>query len=563
MTPDAATDALPAVPPAAAPVPPVTPPAVAPPPPVGPAPPDAERQAAPLPAAAPPANRQRFDLEPLTLTPPHDVEIEQAVLGAMLQDQDAMRVGLRELLPGDFADPVHGGLFHVLVDVTQNRESDEPPLDFGRLMNILRTVAPDLLELLGGQSGILGLCDIAPCPGNVHYYAKIIRALAARRRMMQAAQEVMRTAADPRTDPASLAVLAQAVADAAKPIARHVEPKTLRQLRTAYPVLRPAVLHGLLREGETLNVIAPSKGGKSWLTCGLAVTVAAGPSWLDRFPVERGAVLIVDNELHPETVSDRLLRVAEARGIAFEDVADRITVLNLRGHLTDLYGLRPLFDSFQAGRFKILIIDSLYRLLPAGADENSNCDMMHIYNALDTLADRLKCAIVAIHHSSKGWQGDKAITDVGSGAGSISRAVDGHLILRPHKEKDAFVLEAAVRNWPPVEPFCLRWLCPLFTPDSTLDPADLRRGGRLKADDKPVKSWTPETFTSDFAGPDPRPKAAILVAAKAGGLSERQAKNLLEAAESRGLLFRWSFEDRRKVFCATVPQPELTPETDR
>ncbi len=43
-------------------------------------------------------------------------------------------------------------------------------------------------------------------------------------------------------------------------------------------------------------------------------------------------------------------------------------------------------------------------------------------------------------------QAGKAITDVGAGAGSQSRATDTHLILRPHEEKNCAVLDAAVRS---------------------------------------------------------------------------------------------------------------------
>src|SRR5262245_32894693 len=41
------------------------------------------------------------------------------------------------------------------------------------------------------------------------------------------------------------------------------------ELLRRYPDLRPAVIEGLLRQGETLNLIAAPKVGKSWLTLGL------------------------------------------------------------------------------------------------------------------------------------------------------------------------------------------------------------------------------------------------------------------------------------------------------
>ncbi len=85
-----------------------------------------------------------------------------------------------------------------------------------------------------------------------------------------------------------------------------------------------------------------------------------------------------------------------------------------------------------------------------------------IYNLIDRYALQLGCCFVLIHHSSKGNQSGKAVTDVRTGAGSQSRATDTHLIPRPHEEPGAVVVDAAVRSWPPIEPRCLRWEFPVF-----------------------------------------------------------------------------------------------------
>ena len=50
--------------------------------------------------------------------------------------------------------------------------------------------------------------------------------------------------------------------------------KTVRQLVNEFPELRRPVIHGLLREGETMNVVASPKVGKSWLVTDLAMAVA-------------------------------------------------------------------------------------------------------------------------------------------------------------------------------------------------------------------------------------------------------------------------------------------------
>jgi hypothetical protein len=85
--------------------------------------------------------------------------------------------------------------------------------------------------------------------------------------------------------------------------------KNVYGLIDTFPGLRRPVIHGLLREGETMNVISAPKMGKSWLVTDLALSVATGRDWLG-FRCERGDVLILDNELHGET--NRIPRVAAA-----------------------------------------------------------------------------------------------------------------------------------------------------------------------------------------------------------------------------------------------------------
>src|SRR6056297_381882 len=43
---------------------------------------------------------------------------------------------------------------------------------------------------------------------------------------------------------------------------------------------RKPLIHGLLRVGETMNVVAAPKAGKSWLTMSLALSLSNGNPWL-------------------------------------------------------------------------------------------------------------------------------------------------------------------------------------------------------------------------------------------------------------------------------------------
>jgi len=368
------------------------------------------------------------------------------------------------------------------------------------------------------------------------------------------------------TDPGGVnlsGLLSVAAPDQQVPLAA---PRSLRQLMSECPELRKPVIHTLLREGETMNVIAASKAGKSWMVIDLALSVVTGRPWLG-IPCEPGEVLLIDNELHGETSANRIPRVAQARGIRLPEILDRLYVQNLRGSLQDIFSMESYFRQFAPGRFKLVILDAFYRFLPMRADENDNATMANLYNRLDAYADMLKCSFVLIHHTSKGNQSAKEVTDVGAGAGAQSRATDTHLVLRRHEQDDVVVLDAAVRSWPPVAPRCLRWTFPVWTPADDLSPDDLRQEGKKR----PPKGapppqpkepeWDADMFVMAFVSDEPRAKPAILVAANDAGLSDYKADRLLEKAEARGLIHRWDL-GRKRTGYATVPEPVPLAETD-
>ncbi|HMQ17163.1 MAG TPA: AAA family ATPase, partial [Phycisphaerae bacterium] len=331
-------------------------------------------------------------------------------------------------------------------------------------------------------------------------------------------------------------------------------PLSVRELLTAHRTLRPAVIQGLLRRGETMNVIAPSKTGKSWLVLALAMAVATGRKWLDTFDTVAGDVLIIDNELHAETLAHRIPQVAECMRIGMNEIAETVYVQSLRGQLRDIFSMRQYFESIEPGRYALVVLDAFYRFMPRDMDENDNGTMANIYNHVDALADRLRCSFVLIHHATKGNQSGKAVTDVGAGAGSQSRATDTHLVLRPHEEPGAVVLEAAVRSWPPVEPMALRWLFPLWKAAPDLDPTALRSEKPKRKSDTP-KAWTPESFVAAFVTDEPQARDAILALAAEAGMAEWKAAKFLRQAEAQELIFRWNTGRNRPSSFATVAPP--------
>ncbi len=299
--------------------------------------------------------------------------------------------------------------------------------------------------------------------------------------------ETFGEAAEPADIVAELNRLVDAAPVEGEPVSR-LKFRSAVDLMREFPELRHELIGGLLRIGETMNVIAASKTGKSWLMLLLAFSIACGLKWLGAFWCKRGNVLYVDNELHPETLSHRLNKVAEFLGVNEADYADNFTCVNLRGELQDLNFLAAELLKAKPGEFSVIILDAWYRLQPSGSDENSNGDVTKLYNLLDAVAARLGAAFVCVHHSSKGNQSGKSVTDVGSGAGAQSRAADTHLVLRPHEEDGAIVVDAALRSFKPIDPFVLRRDGIAYVMADDLDP-------------KALKSDRPKRKESDQSGP--------------------------------------------------------------
>ena len=248
------------------------------------------------------------------------------------------------------------------------------------------------------------------------------------------------------------------------------------RLRRLYPKLRAPVIHGLLRRGEIMNVIAPPKAGKSMMVQNLTMCCISGGDFLGAFPVAMGRVLVIDNELHRETIASRVTEVAQALNIPLERVDNMIDYIPLRGDLIDMMALEHILKTLKPGFYQLIVLDAFYKLMPSGQnfDENSNADMAGLYNLLDKYAELVDAALVLIHHTSKGVQAGRDITDVGAGAGAQSRAADTHLILRPHQEDGAVVIDAAVRSFKPPEPFCARMRYPRWELAPDLDPELLK-----------------------------------------------------------------------------------------
>jgi len=115
---------------------------------------------------------------------PHNLEAEEAVLGSLLIDPDAIFRVAPFLSPEDFYREKNGWIYRAILDLHERRE----PADFVTLCDELERRGQ--LEEVGGAAYITSLINAVPTAINVEYYAHIVERTALRRRLLKAAGEI-------------------------------------------------------------------------------------------------------------------------------------------------------------------------------------------------------------------------------------------------------------------------------------------------------------------------------------------------------------------------------------
>ncbi|HPL93333.1 MAG TPA: replicative DNA helicase [bacterium] len=116
--------------------------------------------------------------------PPHNIEAEEAILGALLIDSEAV-VKVADILDSDcFYKEAHGMIYAAMMTLYQNRE----PIDILSLSNKLEEQG--VLKQIGGRSFLANLAEKVPTAANIVNYAKIVREKATRRNLMQSSRRI-------------------------------------------------------------------------------------------------------------------------------------------------------------------------------------------------------------------------------------------------------------------------------------------------------------------------------------------------------------------------------------
>lgn len=117
--------------------------------------------------------------------PPHDIDAEQAVIGSMLTDSDAVVDSIEILKPDDFYRQDNQIIYEAIVNLYNRAE----PIDIITVKSELSSLGK--LESVGGLEYIALLPDKVPTTANVDKYIKIVEEKSVLRKLIKAANELI------------------------------------------------------------------------------------------------------------------------------------------------------------------------------------------------------------------------------------------------------------------------------------------------------------------------------------------------------------------------------------
>jgi replicative DNA helicase len=371
---------------------------------------------------------------------PYDIEVEQALLGAILVDNRALEAVSTLLKAEHFYDPLHQRLYEAMTAAFERGGMVVTPLTLHAALKS----DPGLQEV-GGHAYLAGLAQAAPALPNVRDLAKILADHALRRSLIRIGEDIVNTAYEAPTDRPPKAQ----IEDAEKALYRVAETSRFGEgpidfsesLRRAVEKAEQAQLRGSKISGVTtgftdidsllgglqpsdLLIIAGRPGmGKTALAVNMAFNasreyaqdVAAGEE------LPRGApILFFSLEMAAQQLSARVLaerteiemwkirsgRFSESEWEKFVLTMQELASIPL--YIDDTGGISIAQIAARSRRMKrekkigAIFIDYLQLVEPSRRAENRVQEITEVTKGLKALAKELNVPVIALSQLSRG-----------------------------------------------------------------------------------------------------------------------------------------------------------------
>jgi len=355
--------------------------------------------------------------------PPQNVSAEQAALGSMLLQEDAILHSVDILRPEDFYKKSHQIIFKCVLELFEKSRA----VDLVTLTEELNRI--NLLEEIGGVTYLTNLINSVPTAANIEYYVKIIEEKSILRNLINNATKIISMGYEEKED-------AKILLDKAEHLVFEVSERNLGQsfvpikeiLQDSFEKIENLYHRGELITGvpsgfdefddittgfqpSELIVIAGRPGmGKTAFCMSVAQYIAVSKNIpVALFSLEMSKSQLVQRMLCSEARVDahnlRKGRLAESDWPTLSMAAGRLSSAPI--FIDDTAGITCLEIKAKARRLKaqanlgLIIIDYLQLIASSGRVENRQQEISEISRSLKGLARELNIPVIAVSQLSR------------------------------------------------------------------------------------------------------------------------------------------------------------------
>ncbi len=392
-----------------------------------------------------------------SLTLPHSLEAERAVLGAILLDDSCLLRALEmDLTPEDFYHSGHRKMFSAMVRLQARGVLREP------ILLIEEMTQRGEIHEVGGAAGMMTMVEDALTLGHLEPYAALLKEHTATRALLDLAERIAAAARD--GDKA-----AEIVESASAELARSQRASGKRFgvglgdfLAQQFPPVEP-IIEGILTTDGGGWRAGEEKLGKTLYSEHEAICIALGLPVLGRFAVPvRRRVLFIEEEDPPTRTHRRIAALLRGHNINPDDPAGqadlnewfRIAVWE-GFSLDDPKLVTRLDGTIREFRPAVVYLDALRKFTTR--DLNKADQASAVLSILDGLRRDHGVLFLVVHHYRKnqGFRTGRGSQEI-SGSFVLGAWGESSLFFEPIGRKQGAVrVEAQSKDAPPMPPFKL------------------------------------------------------------------------------------------------------------
>jgi replicative DNA helicase len=398
------------------------------------------------------------ELDQVARPVPYDIAAEEAVLGSLLLDRDAIIKVAPFLRSEDFYREAHGTIFGAVLELYNRREPGDPVTLSAELERHGR------LESIGGSSYLINLVNRTPTAVHIEYYAHIVERTSVLRRLISAGGEIAALGYSEDQETAMVLDKAEQILFSVSQRTATEDFASIEQVLSDYYDRIESIQHnpggttgvptgfhdldevtGGLQQSDLIIMAARPGVGKSSLALGIAYNAAARGRRVGVFSLEMSREQLVQRLLAVETgVDSQQLRLGYLTDEDWHTVSDAIGRLaQMPIYFDDSAGLTIHEVRSKSRRLEaevgvdMLIIDYLQLMQgTARRDGNRVQEVSEISRNLKMLARELNIPIIACAQLSRAVESRTShipmLSDLRE-SGSIEQ--DSDIVMFIHREE--------------------------------------------------------------------------------------------------------------------------------